>query len=54
VSYTFLRKPLERMGFAQPGAFDRVQFQKLEGEMFGAPIYKQEWFIQRRRRLSKQ
>ena len=54
VSYTFLRKRLERMGFARPGAFNRIQFQKLEEELFGAPIYKQEWFIQRRRRLSKQ
>jgi Zn-dependent peptidase ImmA (M78 family) len=53
VSYTFLRKRLERMGFARPGAFDRVQFQKLEEELFGVPIYKQEWFVQRRRRRSK-
>jgi Zn-dependent peptidase ImmA (M78 family) len=50
VSYTFLRKRLERMGFAQPGAFDRVQFQKLEEELYGLPIYKQEWFKARRRR----
>jgi hypothetical protein len=41
------------MGFARPGAFDRVQFQKLEEELFGVPIYKQEWFVQRRRRRSK-
>jgi Zn-dependent peptidase ImmA (M78 family) len=50
VSYTFLRKRLERMGFAQPGAFAKVQFQKLEEEMFGVPIYKQPWFVQRRQR----
>ena len=53
VSYTFLRKRLERMGFAQHGAFDSVQFQKLEEELFGVPVYKQEWF-KRKRRLSKQ
>jgi len=50
VSYTFLRKQLERMGFAHPGDFARVQFQKLEEQMFGLPIYKQPWFIRYRQR----
>ncbi len=50
VSYTFLRKRLERMGFADPGDFAKVQFQKLEEEMFGLPIYKQPWFVRHRQR----
>lgn len=50
VSYTFLRKRLERMGFVAPGAFDRIQFQKLEESLYGAPIYKQPWFVARRKK----
>lgn len=49
VSYTFLTKRIQRMGFAPPGAFDRVQFVKLEERMFGLPLYKQPWFINRRK-----
>lgn len=44
VSYTFLKKRLERLQFIEPGAFAKIQFQKLEEEIFGSPIYKQEWF----------
>jgi Zn-dependent peptidase ImmA (M78 family) len=49
VSYTFLAKRLQRLGFVEVGAFDGVQFTKLEEQVFGVPIYKQSWFIQRRR-----
>lgn len=48
VSYQFLRKRLVRLGFASDRAFDRIHFQKLEEQMFGVPIYKQEWFKRRR------
>lgn len=40
VSYTFLTKRLERLGFASPGAFVGVKFQKLEEQLFGEPFYK--------------
>jgi Zn-dependent peptidase ImmA (M78 family) len=50
VIYQFLRKRLIRLGFASEGAFDRIQFQKLEEQLYGVPIYKQEWFKQRRGR----
>ena len=50
VSYTFLQKRLERLGYAQPGAFNGVQFKKLEESIYGLPIYKQPWFKSRRAR----
>jgi Zn-dependent peptidase ImmA (M78 family) len=50
VSYQFLRKRLVRLGFADSHAFDKVQFQKLEEQIYGLPIYKQEWFKRRRGR----
>jgi len=50
VSYQFLRKRLVRLGFANALALDGVQFQKLEEQIYGVPIYKQEWFRQRRAR----
>ena len=40
VSYKFICKRLERLGFLVRGQFDRVQFQKLEERMFGAPFYR--------------
>ena len=49
VSYTFIRKRLERIGLVLPGQFDGAKFQKLEEEIYGTPIYKQPWFRQRRR-----
>jgi Zn-dependent peptidase ImmA (M78 family) len=52
VSYQFLRKRLVRLGFAGAHAFDRTQFQKLEEQIYGVPIYKQAWF--KRRRASRQ
>ncbi|MDR5728481.1 MAG: ImmA/IrrE family metallo-endopeptidase [Terriglobia bacterium] len=48
VSYLFLRKRLVRLGFAAAHAFDKIQFQKLEEQLYGPPIYKQEWFRKRR------
>ena len=48
VSYLFLRKRLIRLGFAGAHDFDRIQFQKLEEQIYGLPIYKQEWFRKRR------
>src|SRR6266851_9873432 len=50
ISYTFIVKRFERFGLCQRDAFEKVQFTKLEEEMFGVPIYKQEWFKQYRSR----
>lgn len=50
VSYTFLRKRLEWLGLTAPGQFDGVKFQKREEELYGTPIYKQKWFVARRKR----
>lgn len=48
VSYKFLQKRLERFEIIESGAFAEVQFQKLEEQVFGVPIYKQDWFKRRR------
>jgi Zn-dependent peptidase ImmA (M78 family) len=45
VSYRFICKRLERLGFITRGQFDGVQFQKLEDQIFGVAFY-------RRRRAS--
>ena len=50
VSYKFLQKRLEWFGFIARGQFAMVQFQKLEEEIYGVPIYRQQWFKARRRR----
>lgn len=50
VSYKFLQKRLEWFGFIARGQFAKVQFQKLEEEIYGVPIYRQQWFKARRRR----
>jgi Zn-dependent peptidase ImmA (M78 family) len=50
VSYKFLRKRLEFFKLVPKGHFAKVQFTKLEEQMFGLPIYKQEWFRQQRAR----
>ncbi len=50
VSYKFLQKRLERLGYIEPGQFAKVQFQKLEESMHGVPFYKQSWFRARRER----
>jgi Zn-dependent peptidase ImmA (M78 family) len=49
VSYTFLKKALERLHFVTPNQFASVQFQKLEESIFGIPFYKQPWFRNRRK-----
>jgi Zn-dependent peptidase ImmA (M78 family) len=48
VSYTFLRKRLVRLGYAEEAALAAVKFMNLEESMFGKPIYKQDWFRARR------
>lgn len=53
VSYTFIIKRFEWFGFFEPRSYDDVQFTKLEERMFGLPIYKQEWFKNRRRSKSE-
>jgi Zn-dependent peptidase ImmA (M78 family) len=40
VSYTFIRKRLERLGLITRGEFASVQFKKLEEELFGVPYWK--------------
>jgi Zn-dependent peptidase ImmA (M78 family) len=49
VSYTFIVKRFEWFGYFERGAYDKVQFKKLEEKVYGPPIYKQEWFKKRRR-----
>jgi Zn-dependent peptidase ImmA (M78 family) len=41
VSYTFVRKRLERLGFIERGEFATVRFKKLEEEIFGVPYWKE-------------
>lgn len=48
ISYQFLQKRLVRLGFAPAVGFGKVQFTKLEEEIYGTPIYKQQWFKARR------
>lgn len=50
VSYQFLSKRLQRLGYVAHGSFVKTQFQKLEEQMFGVPIYKTDWFKARRKR----
>lgn len=49
VSYTYLRKRLEWLGLVVPAQFAGVKFQKREEELYGVPIYKQNWFATRRK-----
>jgi Zn-dependent peptidase ImmA (M78 family) len=48
VSYKFLQKLLEWFEIIEPKKFAKVQFQKLEEQLYGLPIYKQDWFKRRR------
>jgi hypothetical protein len=48
LSYQGLVKRANFLQFAEPGVLARVRFAKLEEEMFGTPIYKQDWFKARR------
>ena len=43
VSYTFVRKRLERFGIITKEQFADIQFQKLEEQLY-PPLYKQDWF----------
>jgi Zn-dependent peptidase ImmA (M78 family) len=52
ISYTFIIKRFERFGLFPRGAYEKIQFKKLEEELFGLPIYKQEWFKRNRARKS--
>jgi Zn-dependent peptidase ImmA (M78 family) len=48
VSYKFLQKRLEWFEIIEPKQFGKVRFQKLEEQLCGIPIYKQDWFKRRR------
>ena len=48
VSYKFLQKRFEWFEIIEPKQFAKVQFQKLEEQLYGLPIYKQDWFKRRR------
>jgi Zn-dependent peptidase ImmA (M78 family) len=50
VSYTFIVKRLEWFGLCARGAFNKVQFTKVEERLFGVPIYKRESFKRARAR----
>jgi hypothetical protein len=53
VSYQFLRKRFEFFGLAPRGGFAKVKFTLLEENMFGVPIYKQDWFRRARARRAQ-
>lgn len=53
VSYTFIRKRLEWFGKITPAEFRGVQFQKREDQLYGPPVYRQAWFIERRKIKSR-
>lgn len=40
ISYTFIRKRMERLNLIPRGAFADVKFQNLEDELYGAPFYR--------------
>ncbi|HEU4638374.1 MAG TPA: ImmA/IrrE family metallo-endopeptidase [Candidatus Binatia bacterium] len=50
ISYTFVVKRFERFKFIAKDAYKKVQFQKLEEQLHGPPIYKQEWYREYRAR----
>lgn len=50
VSYTFIRKRLERLRFVKPDQLRDVHFKKLEVQMYGTPFYKKDWFKKARAR----
>ena len=50
VSYSFIVKRFEHFGFCLKGKYKKVRFQKLEEQLHGLPIYKQEWFKRHRAR----
>jgi Zn-dependent peptidase ImmA (M78 family) len=48
VSYKFIQKRFELLGYIAKGQFGQVQFHKLEEQIYGVPIYKRRWFKRRR------
>jgi len=48
VSYTFIRKRFARFEICSMEQYKNIRFTKLEEEIYGPPIYKQEWFKQNR------
>jgi len=52
VSFKFLVKRFEFLRLVAKGSLDKVHFKKLEEELYGVPIYKQDWFIRRRNQRS--
>jgi Zn-dependent peptidase ImmA (M78 family) len=50
VSYKFIVKRLEWFGICARGAFNKVQFTKVEEDLYGVPIYKRESFKRARAR----
>jgi Zn-dependent peptidase ImmA (M78 family) len=44
ISYTFIVKRFVRFGLCQPTAFSKVQFTKIEEQIYGLPVYKRESF----------
>ena len=53
VSYQFILKRFERFGFCRRDEYQRIQFRKLEEQIYGVPIYKREWFRRHRARKAK-
>jgi len=50
VSYTFLVKRFERFKRIEVGSCKKVQFKKLEEQIFGTPVYKRPSFIKNRKK----
>lgn len=44
ISYQFIVKRFGWFGFIEFGSYKKIQFQKLEDEIYGSPIYKQDWY----------
>jgi Zn-dependent peptidase ImmA (M78 family) len=40
ISYTFIRKRMERLNLIPRGAFSEVKFQNLEEQLYGVPFYR--------------
>jgi Zn-dependent peptidase ImmA (M78 family) len=53
VSYAFLVKRFEQFGYIEKGEYKGIQFQKLEEQIFGLPVYKRPSYQKNRKRVSK-
>lgn len=53
VSYSFIVKRFEWMDLCDQGEYKKVQFQKLEEQLHGPPIYKQKWYQEYRARKAR-